>query len=111
MSLARRLLNLLYGLDDEAVRTMRRWRFKPALLARKPVARPLHWSSYFRVHHRQVGQLRVGRIFIAGDAAHIHSPFGGQGMNTGLHDVWNLVWKLDLLLHGRGNDGLLWSSK
>jgi 2-polyprenyl-6-methoxyphenol hydroxylase-like FAD-dependent oxidoreductase len=70
-------------------------------------ARALHWSSYFRIHHRQVAHLRVGRIFVAGDAAHIHSPFGGQGMNTGLHDVWNLVWKLDLVLHGRGNDGLL----
>ena len=67
----------------------------------------LYWSSYFRIHHRQVAELRVGRIFIAGDAAHIHSPFGGQGMNTGLHDVWNLVWKLDLVLHGRGNDRLL----
>jgi len=70
-------------------------------------ARDLHWSSYFRIHHRHVAQLRVGRIFIAGDAAHIHSPFGGQGMNTGLQDVWNLVWKLDLFLHGRGNERLL----
>jgi 2-polyprenyl-6-methoxyphenol hydroxylase-like FAD-dependent oxidoreductase len=70
-------------------------------------ARALHWSSYFRTHHRQAAQLRVGRIFISGDAAHIHSPFGGQGMNTGLHDVWNLVWKLDLALHGRGNERLL----
>jgi 2-polyprenyl-6-methoxyphenol hydroxylase-like FAD-dependent oxidoreductase len=70
-------------------------------------ARALRWSSYFRVHHRQVARLRVGRIFIAGDAAHIHSPFGGQGMNTGLHDVWNLVWKLDLALHRRGNEQLL----
>lgn len=51
--------------------------------------------------------MREGRIFIAGDAAHIHSPFGGQGMNTGLHDVWNLVWKLDLFLHGHGNQQLL----
>ena len=67
----------------------------------------LHWSSYFRIHHRQVAQLRVGRIFIAGDAGHIHSPFGGQGMNTGLHDVWNLAWKLDLFLNGRGNERLL----
>jgi hypothetical protein len=46
-------------------------------------------------------------MFIAGDAAHIHSPFGGQGMNTGLHDVWNLVWKLDLFLRGHGNQQLL----
>lgn len=70
-------------------------------------ARALHWSSYFRIHHRHVAQLRVRRIFIAGDAAHIHSPFGGQGMNTGLHDVWNLVWKLDLFLRGHGNERLL----
>src|SRR5262249_4162947 len=70
-------------------------------------AHALHWSSYFRIHHRHVAQLRIARIFIAGDAAHIHSPFGGQGMNTGLHDVWNLVWKLDLFLHGRGNERLL----
>jgi 2-polyprenyl-6-methoxyphenol hydroxylase-like FAD-dependent oxidoreductase len=70
-------------------------------------AHALHWSSYFRIHHRQAAQLRVGRMFIAGDAAHIHSPFGGQGMNTGLHDAWNLAWKLDLFLRGHGNERLL----
>ena len=70
-------------------------------------ARALHWSSYFRIHHRNVAHLRVGRVFLAGDAAHIHSPFGGQGMNTGLHDAWNLVWKLDLFLRGHGNESLL----
>lgn len=70
-------------------------------------ARSIHWSSYFRVHHRQVSQLRVGRIFLAGDAAHIHSPIGGQGMNTGLHDVWNLVWKLDLALRGKASQRLI----
>jgi len=70
-------------------------------------ARALHWSSYFRIHHRRVARLRAGRMFIAGDAAHIHSPFGGQGMNTGLHDVWNLAWKLDLFLKGLGNQELL----
>ena len=70
-------------------------------------ARALNWSSYFRIHHRHVKQLRAGRIFVAGDAAHLHSPFGGQGMNTGLHDVWNLAWKLDLFLHGHGNESLL----
>ena len=70
-------------------------------------ARSLHWSSYFRIHHRHAAKLRIGRMFIAGDAAHIHSPFGGQGMNTGLHDIWNLAWKLDLFLKGRGNELLL----
>ena len=70
-------------------------------------ARAIGWSSFFRVHHRQVAQLRVGRIFVAGDAAHIHSPIGGQGMNTGLHDVWNLVWKLDLAVRGHGGERLL----
>jgi len=67
----------------------------------------IRWSSYFRIHHRHVARLRVGRIFVAGDAAHIHSPFGGQGMNTGLQDVWNLVWKLDLAVRGRSNEQLL----
>jgi 2-polyprenyl-6-methoxyphenol hydroxylase-like FAD-dependent oxidoreductase len=70
-------------------------------------ARALLWSSYFRIHHRQVAQLRAHRIFVAGDAAHIHSPFGAQGMNTGLQDVWNLVWKLDLAVRGHGREELL----
>src|SRR5262249_49647171 len=69
--------------------------------------RGLKWSSYSDRPHGQVAQLRVGRTFIAGDAAHIHSPFGGQGMNTGLQDVWNLVWKLDLVLRGHGTEQLL----
>jgi 2-polyprenyl-6-methoxyphenol hydroxylase-like FAD-dependent oxidoreductase len=70
-------------------------------------ARALHWSSYFRVHHRQVARLRAGRIFVAGDAAHIHSPFGGQGMNTGLQDAWNLVWKLDFATRDGASEPLL----
>ncbi len=85
-------------------------RVRQILAQRAPAefeARALHWSSYFRVHHRQVAEMRVGGFFVAGDAAHIHSPFGGQGMNTGLHDVWNLVWKLDLALHGHANERLL----
>ena len=70
-------------------------------------ANSLRWSSYFRVHHRHVTRMSVGRVFIAGDAAHIHSPFGGQGMNTGLQDVWNLAWKLHLAVRGRGSQQLL----
>jgi 2-polyprenyl-6-methoxyphenol hydroxylase-like FAD-dependent oxidoreductase len=70
-------------------------------------ARAVKWGSYFRIHHRQVERLRVGRIFVAGDAAHIHSPIGGQGMNTGLQDVWNLVWKLDFAVRGQGSEQLL----
>ena len=81
-----------------------------ALASRGPhgiEARGVHWSTYFRIHHRQVDQLRVGRMFLAGDAAHIHSPIGGQGMNTGLHDVWNLAWKLDLAARGVAGEQLL----
>jgi 2-polyprenyl-6-methoxyphenol hydroxylase-like FAD-dependent oxidoreductase len=70
-------------------------------------AHALNWSSYFRVHHRHVARLQAGRIFVAGDAAHIHSPFGGQGMNTGLHDAWNLAWKLDLTLRGHARAALI----
>lgn len=70
-------------------------------------AHALNWSSYFRIHHRHVSRLREGRMFVAGDAAHIHSPFGGQGMNTGLQDAWNLVWKLDLVVRGHARDALL----
>jgi len=67
----------------------------------------LIWSNTFHIHHRQVPHLRYGNTFLAGDAAHIHSPFGGQGMNTGLQDAWNLVWKLDLVLKGHGTQALL----
>ncbi len=54
-------------------------------------------AGYFRIHERQIREYRSGRVFLAGDAAHVHSPLGGQGMNTGIHDAHNLSWKLALV--------------
>jgi hypothetical protein len=65
------------------------------------------WLSHFRLHHRQATQYRAGRAFLAGDAAHIHSPVGAQGMNTGVQDAWNLGWKLALVARGAADAGLL----
>ena len=58
------------------------------------------WASAFRVHHRGAVRYRNGRVFLAGDAAHVHSPAGAQGMNTGIQDAVNLAWKLALVLRG-----------
>jgi 2-polyprenyl-6-methoxyphenol hydroxylase-like FAD-dependent oxidoreductase len=58
------------------------------------------WLTHFHLHHRQASHYRSGRIFLAGDAAHIHSPVGAQGMNTGIQDAWNLGWKLALVVRG-----------
>jgi 2-polyprenyl-6-methoxyphenol hydroxylase-like FAD-dependent oxidoreductase len=66
-----------------------------------------HWIAVFEVHHGQVEAYRHGRVFLAGDAAHIHSPAGGQGMNTGMQDAFNLAWKLDLAARGRATEALL----
>ena len=65
------------------------------------------WLSKFKIHHRIVPNYQVGRVFLAGDAAHIHSPAAGQGMNTGMQDALNLGWKLDLVLKGRAKSDLL----
>ena len=65
------------------------------------------WSSSFRVHHRVASAMRSGRIFLAGDAAHTQSPVGGQGMNVGLHDAWNLAAKLAQVLAGQAPKSLL----
>lgn len=64
------------------------------------------WKSRFHCDERQVAQYRHGRVFLAGDAAHVHSPMGGQGMNTGIQDAANLAWKLDAVLAG-ADDTLL----
>ncbi|HEU0012422.1 MAG TPA: FAD-dependent monooxygenase [Longimicrobium sp.] len=65
------------------------------------------WTSYFRIHRRMVPALRHGRVLLAGDAAHIHSPAGGQGMNAGIQDALNLGWKLALVIQGRAGERLL----
>ncbi len=58
------------------------------------------WLAGFTINERKVADYRSGRIFLAGDAAHVHSPAGGQGMNTGIHDACNLAWKLAMFAHG-----------
>ena len=65
------------------------------------------WLARFRLHHRQADSYRRDRLFLAGDAAHIHSPAGGQGMNTGMQDAVNLAWKLALVCRGEANERLL----
>ena len=65
------------------------------------------WMSRFHSDERQAPHYRVGRVFLAGDAAHVHSPAGGQGMNTGLQDAANLGWKLAAAAQGWAPDGLL----
>jgi 2-polyprenyl-6-methoxyphenol hydroxylase-like FAD-dependent oxidoreductase len=67
----------------------------------------VNWFSTYRVHHRVADHFRRGRAFLLGDAAHIHSPVGGQGMNTGIGDAVNLAWKLAAVVHRRANASLL----
>ena len=81
----------------------------------RPAAEPLlgvrvegvNWFSTYHVSHRVADHFRVGRGFVLGDAAHIHSPAGGQGMNTGIGDAVNLSWKLSDVIRGRANPSIL----
>ncbi len=79
----------------EEVQTILDIRGTKGLVASDPV-----WISNFTINERKVTDYRAGRIFLAGDAAHVHSPAGGQGMNTGMHDAFNLAWKLSLVSRG-----------
>ncbi|WP_458097982.1 FAD-dependent oxidoreductase [Roseomonas sp. WA12] len=67
----------------------------------------VNWFSTYRVHHRVTDRFRQGRTFLLGDAAHVHSPAGGQGMNTGISDAINLAWKLAAVVKGEAPDSLL----
>jgi 2-polyprenyl-6-methoxyphenol hydroxylase-like FAD-dependent oxidoreductase len=65
------------------------------------------WFSTYRIHHRAAARFRDRRCFLLGDAAHVHSPVGAQGMNTGLQDAYNLAWKLALVIQGKADASLL----
>ena len=69
--------------------------------------RKVNWFSTYHVHHRVAGSFARGHAFVLGDAAHVHSPLGGQGMNTGIGDAINLAWKLAAVLGGRAGAALL----
>lgn len=84
--------------------------FEQLLAERGPAGASLGdpaWMVDFRIHCRLVARYRVGRAFLAGDAAHIHSPAGGQGMNMGIQDAYNLAWKLALVQKGIAKESLL----
>jgi 2-polyprenyl-6-methoxyphenol hydroxylase-like FAD-dependent oxidoreductase len=78
-----------------------------AIRQMKVSVRKVNWFSTYHVHHRVTQHFRKGRAFLAGDAAHIHSPAGGQGMNTGIGDAINLAWKLAAVAAGRAPESLL----
>ena len=73
----------------------------------RSLLRDPEWITSFRIHRRLAETYRAGRILLAGDAAHVHSPFGGQGMNTGIGDAENLAWKLAMVVNGTAEHELL----
>ena len=77
------------------------------LLPERATLRDMRWSSIFRISMRLAARYRDGNVFIAGDACHIHPPTGGQGMNTGMQDAYNLAWKLALVAKGEADPRLL----
>jgi 2-polyprenyl-6-methoxyphenol hydroxylase-like FAD-dependent oxidoreductase len=87
------------------VEDLRRW-MKEYFVAEATVER-VEWSALFRVHSRLAERFRVGDVFLVGDAAHLHSPAGGQGMNLGIGDAVNLGWKLALVATGQADESLL----
>ena len=78
-----------------------------AIRQMKVSVKKVNWFSTYHVHHRVTQHFRKGRAFLAGDAAHVHSPAGGQGMNTGIGDAINLAWKLSAVVAGRAPEILL----
>lgn len=77
------------------------------VMPERAVLSDMRWSSIYRISMRLAARYRVGNAFIAGDACHIHPPTGGQGMNTGIQDAYNLAWKMALVADGRASAALL----
>lgn len=86
----------------EEINALMARRGSPGIVMSDPV-----WLAAFRINERKVRDYSRGRVFLAGDAAHIHSPAGGQGMNTGMQDAFNLAWKLALVIEGTAKPSLL----
>jgi 2-polyprenyl-6-methoxyphenol hydroxylase-like FAD-dependent oxidoreductase len=86
----------------DEIQAMVAHRGNPGIKLKDPV-----WLAAFRINERKVKDYGRGRVFLAGDAAHIHSPAGGQGMNTGMQDAFNLSWKLNLVIKGIAKPSLL----
>ena len=86
----------------DEVNALLKQRGSPGIVMSNP-----YWLAAFRINERKVKDYRKGRVFLAGDAAHIHSPAGGQGMNTGMQDAFNLAWKLALVIEGAAKSSLL----
>ena len=86
----------------EEINALLAHRGSPSFVMSNPI-----WLAAFRINERKVKEYRKGRVFLAGDAAHIHSPAGGQGMNTGMQDAFNLAWKLALVIEGCARPSLL----
>ena len=93
-------------IPEASVESFQRLLWERAADSTTTVSQPT-WMSTFTINRRMVGSLRKERVFLAGDAAHVHSPVGGQGMNTGIQDAFNLAWKLALVIKGRADDALL----
>jgi len=103
-----RLVGTVRGERAERADTLRFEDVKDRAIANLKVkVERTNWFSTYHVHHRVAERFRKGRAFLLGDAAHIHSPAGGQGMNTGIGDAVNLAWKLKAVLDGRAPDALL----
>ena len=104
-------MNRLIGIVPEELKDQEEVTFEDIRTSAEGAAnirvQAVNWFSTYKVHHRVADHFRRGRVFVAGDAGHIHSPVGGQGMNTGIGDAVNLSWKLAAVVRGRADASLL----